>query len=226
MWKKALLATLTAIQIIVYAGTNDNEHRVFDSREAIAEYAFEAIAGRDAKALLNTLSPDAIRQGIEIFGSRENLEAACQEFLNLAPADSINRMRRNKSQIVRNMSNDRDLVQIDGKWFSNQNWSEISQAHTIARFVDALLDRNTDALWALLSAETQARMNQEANGNQQTLKNNLTDLCKGFVGDKEITTARANRNLVIFRLMGAFSRAGILTEVDGKYFINLLPLMR
>ncbi len=225
MLKKLLLPAVLTVSIIVLAG-NPGDKIEFDTREAIAEYAFEAIANRDAKALLNTLSPDAIRQGIEIFGSRENLEAASQAFLNLAPDDSIVRMRRNKSRIIRNMSNDRDLVQIDGKWYSNQNWSEISQASTIARFIDAVLARDTDALWTLFTAETQARMNQDANGNQQTLKNNLTDLCKGFVGDEEIQSVRENRNSAVFRLLGAFSRAGILTEVDGKYFINLLLLMR
>ena len=225
MLKKLLLPAVLTASIIVLAG-NPGDKIEFDTREAIAEYAFEAIANRDAQALLNTLSPEAIRQGIEIFGSRENLEAASQEFLDLAPADSISQMRRNRSQIIRTMSNDRDLIQIDGKWYSKQNWSEISQARTISRFLDALLNRDTEALWALLSAETQARMNQDANGNQQTLKNNLTDLCKGFVGDAEITRVRANRNSAIIRLMGAFSRAGIMTGVDGKYFINLLPLMR
>lgn len=213
----------------------------FDTPEALIEYSLNAQLNQDARAMLHTLSPEQLQLGIETFGSREKLEDAFQAYLNLKASDSeqlremLNDPAR-KDQIIRSIveSSNGQIIQIDGKWYMHGNsgdFSDIAKSYVTTQFVEAVLDRNTDALWELLSPETQERLNRDANGNQQTLKHNLTRLCQGIIRDNDIRNARNNKMAYIARQLEFFSQTGsdgsrILTEVDGKYFINLLPLMR
>lgn len=215
-----MLAVFTGI-VTVSAGENPG----FDSRRAIAEYAFNAFVNRDAKAMVNTFAPKTIEEGIKIFGSRKNLEIACQEYLNLAPDSYLKQMRRTRKQTIRNLANDRDLIQINGKWYSSQNFDEISFSYTMVRFLDAVLSRDTDTLWTLLTPETQNRMNKDADNDPQLLKKNLTDLCKGFIGDDHIANIKANRQAFIAQQVAAMYRSRIMVNIDGKFFLNLIELM-
>jgi len=203
----------------------------FDTKEALAEYALNAMVNRDADALLATLSPEALQQGIEIFGNRRAMKSAVQESLNFYPDSVINQMRTDlndpevKARMIADLVSDNadDLVQVDGKWYMNNgDWDKFAPLYTVARFADAAIDRDVDAAWELLLPESQQNLINR-HGSLANAKNALRRMMLQITPDAN--AARNNRSGLIRRLMQEFTRRNprggqVLTEVDGKYFLN------
>lgn len=228
----ALLTTLTGNTVVAANDsdgkkTSDKEYSlvsppVFYTKRAIAEYAFKALVTRNSQALINTFAPETIRQGIEIFGSRENLETACQEYLDLIPDKYISQRRRNKRVTVRMLTRDKDLIQINGNWYSTHNFDQISVVYTVSRLLDAVLARDTETIWLLLNAESQKRMMIESYGNRQTINSNLAKLCKDFIKDSDVEKIKTDKRSFLFNLLQGImlSPRQFLTNVEGKYFVD------
>ena len=244
--KKVILASLAVLvaggTIVLTVCSCDSEKEkekteeraaapTFDTREALAEYALDAMINKDAEAYLNTLSPEALQQGIEIFGNRSAMKSAVQEFLNSYPDSAINQIRAAlndpvvKSRMIADLVSDNadGLVQVDGKWYTNDgNWDGVAPLYTVARFADAAIDRDVDAAWELLLPESQQNLINR-HGSLANAKNALSRMMLQITPDAN--AARNNRSGLISSLMQEFTRRGpggrtILTEVDGKYFLR------
>lgn len=244
MLKKVMLSSLLAVcagsTILLTGCSCDSEKEkekteeraqvpTFDTKEALAEYAINAMVNRDADAFLATLSPEVLQQGIEIFGNRSAMKSAVQEFLNFYPDSAINQMRTAlndpaaKRQAIANMAADENIIQIDGKWYMNDGgWDKVAPLYTVARFADAAIDRDVDAAWELLLPESQQNLINR-HGSLANAKNALRRMMLQITPDAN--AARNNRSGLIRSLMQEFTRrhpsgGQILTEVDGKYFLN------
>lgn len=243
MLKKVMLSSLLAVcagsTILLTGCSCDSEKEkteeraqvpTFDTKEALAEYALNAMVNRDAEALLATFSPEALQQGIEIFGNRRAMKSAVQEYLNSKPDSEINQIRAAlndpevKARLIAHLASDSDdLVQVDGKWYMNDgDWGEVASLYTVARFADAAIDRDVDAAWELLLPESQQNLINR-HGSLANAKNALSRMMLQITPDAN--AARNNRKGLIRSLMQEFTRrhpdgGQILTEVDGKYFLD------
>ena len=201
----------------------------FDSREAIAGYALEAMLNRDGKALLHTFAPETVKQGIKIFGSRKTLEAACQTYMNMVPEYHLSRMRKNKPAIIASLAKDRDLVQINGKWYSTHNFNAISLYYTISNVADAIIARDPDALWVWLDEETRTRLTADARGDLQLRNAKIIKLCKELLTDSGVKLVQADKrayiNSLIHKLLRGVNGKRILNDSNGKFLISLVPFI-
>jgi flagellar basal body-associated protein FliL len=242
--KKVILASLAVLvaggTIVLTVCSCDSEKEkekteeraaapTFDTREALAEYALDAMINKDAEAYLNTLSPEALQQGIEIFGNRSAMKSAVQEFLNSYPDSAINQIRAAlndpevKARMIADLVSDNadDLVQVDGKWYTNDgDWDKIAQLHTLSRLVAAAQKRDADAIWALLTNDSKTNM---INRHGSEAKAKAAILAKFQIVPTSLT--REAKAQYVNAFAEEFTRRGpggrtILTEVDGKYFLH------
>lgn len=201
-----------------------------ESKENVAEFASWAAINRDAKAALTVMSPHSLQQGIELFGSREALETAMQEFFDVTPAESLERMRvvlndpEAKRRFITSMTEeDDDWVQIDGKWYINDNFMVVMKIRIIARLVDAAAARNVNAAWELLSGGCKDRMLRKY-GSEARAKNALRSYLRRIVSETRLSVAQ-RRNYIV-SLEEQFDRADdkgqkVLTKVGDKYYLDI-----